>query len=241
MSAPSAGASIMDTMKNRLQVVKSRIDAARAASDGYARDIVLVAISKGHGADALRAAYAAGQRDFGESYVQEALDKMAALADLRICWHFVGPIQSNKTRAIGERFDWVHSIDRLKVAERLSAQRPADMQPLNVCVQVNISGEVSKSGVAPEEVAELSRAVAALPRLRLRGLMAIPEPTPDRELTRRRFASLAQLRDSLQDQGIALDTLSMGMSDDFEIAIAAGSTMVRVGTAIFGARPAQPS
>lgn len=239
MSAPSAGASIMDTMKNRLQVVKSRIEAARAASDQYARDIVLVAISKGHGADALREAYAAGQRDFGESYAQEALDKMATLTDLSICWHFVGPIQSNKTRAIAEHFDWVHSLDRLKVAERLSAQRPADLQPLNVCVQVNVSGESSKSGVAPEEVVELARAVAALPRLRLRGLMAIPEPTRDRDLTHRRFALLAQLRDTLQKEGISLDTLSMGMSDDFEIAIAAGSTMVRVGTAIFGARPAR--
>ena len=229
----------MDTMKNRLQVVKSRIDAACAASDGYARDIVLVAISKGHTDAALRAAYDAGQRDFGESYVQEALDKMAALTDLPICWHFVGPIQRNKTRAIAEHFDWVHSLDRLKVAERLSAQRPADMPPLNVCVQVNVSGETSKSGVAPEDVVELARAVAALPRLRLRGLMAIPEPTQDCDLTHRRFALLAQLRDTLRQEGVSLDTLSMGMSDDFEIAIAAGSTMVRVGTAIFGARAAR--
>ena len=226
-------------MKNRLQVVKSRIDAARTASDGYARDIVLVAISKGHGATALREAYGAGQRDFGESYLQEALDKMAALVDLPIRWHFVGPIQSNKTRAIAEHFDWVHSVDRFKVAQRLSAQRPADMPALNVCVQVNVSGEASKSGIAPEDVAELARAVAALPHLRLRGLMAIPEPTQDCDLTRRRFASLVQMRDTLQQQGISLDTLSMGMSDDFEIAISAGSTMVRIGTAIFGPRAAR--
>lgn len=227
----------MDTTKNRLQVVKSRIEAACTASDRYARDIVLVAVSKAQDAEAIRAVYAAGQRDFGESYVQEALDKIALLRDLSICWHFIGPVQSNKTRPIAESFDWVHSVDRLKIAERLSAQRPSERAPLNVCVQVNVSGEASKSGVRPEQAKELAHAVAALPRLKLRGLMAIPEPSQDASLTRQRFETLARLREELNDEGLSLDTLSMGMSDDLETAIAAGSTMVRIGTAIFGERP----
>jgi len=226
----------MDTMKNRLQVVKSRIETACTASGRYARDIVLVAVSKGQDIDAIREAQAAGQRDFGESYAQEALEKMDALRGLPLVWHYIGPVQSNKTRLIAERFDWVHSVERLKIAERLSAQRPAEMPPLNVCMQVNVSGEASKSGVAPEEAASLARQIAQLPRLRLRGLMAIPEPTQDASLARTRFASLATLQRGLRAEGMALDTLSMGMSDDFELAIAAGSTMVRVGTAIFGAR-----
>ena len=230
----------MDTTKNRLQVVKSRIEAACAASGRYARDIVLVAVSKGQSIDAVRSAYAAGQRDFGESYAQESLAKMDALRDLPLVWHYIGPVQSNKTRPIAERFDWVHSVDRLKIAERLSAQRPAAMPPLNVCVQVNISGEASKSGIAPDAAGELAEAVAKLPRLRLRGLMGIPEPTQDEALARARFHSLAALQHTLCDRGMALDTLSMGMSDDFEQAIAAGSTMIRVGTAIFGARKRQP-
>ncbi|MFO7188718.1 MAG: YggS family pyridoxal phosphate-dependent enzyme [Pseudomonadota bacterium] len=226
----------MDTTKNRLQAVKSRIEAACAACGRDARDIVLVAVSKGQSAEAIREAFAAGQRGFGESYVQEALGKMRELADLPIVWHFIGPIQSNKTRPVAESFDWVHSVDRLKIAERLSAQRPAERGPLNVCVQVNVSGEASKSGVAPEEAVALAKAVAALPRLALRGLMTIPEPTPDQALTRRRFETLAGIRAQLRAEGLPLDTLSMGMSDDFELAVATGSTMVRIGTAIFGPR-----
>jgi pyridoxal phosphate enzyme (YggS family) len=226
----------MDTIEKRLQAVKSRIAAACAACGRDPRDIVLVAVSKTFPADDVRAAHAAGQADFGESYAQEAIAKQAALADLALVWHFIGPIQSNKTRAVAEQFAWVHSVDRLKIAERLSAQRPAGLPPLQICLQVNVSGEATKSGAAPGEVASLARAVAAMPRLRLRGLMAIPEPTDDPRLQRTRFETLRALRDALAGDGVELDTLSMGMSDDLEAAIAAGSTMVRVGTAIFGSR-----
>ena len=226
----------MDTIEKRLQAVKSRIAAAAAAAGRDPRDIVLVAVSKTFPAADVRAAHNAGQADFGESYAQEAVEKRAALADLPVTWHFIGPLQSNKTRAVAEHFAWVHSVDRLKIAERLSAQRPAGLPPLQVCLQVNVSGESTKSGVAPGEVASLARAVARLPRLQLRGLMAIPEPTDDPRLQRARFDALRALRDDLARDGLALDTLSMGMSDDLEAAIAAGSTMVRVGTAIFGAR-----
>jgi PLP dependent protein len=227
----------MDTIEKRLQAVKSRIARACAAAGRDPRDIVLVAVSKTFPVDAVRAAHAAGQRDFGENHAQDAVAKIDALADLDLVWHFIGPVQSNKTRAIAERFAWVHSIDRLKVAERLAAQRPEALPPLQACIQVNVSGEATKSGVAPAEARALARAVAELPRLRLRGLMAIPEPTDDPTLQRRRFESLRDLRDRLAAEGLALDTLSMGMSDDLETAIAAGATMVRVGTAIFGARP----
>ncbi len=227
----------MDTIEKRLQAVKSRIARACAAHRRDPRDIVLVAISKTFPPDAVRAAHAAAQRDFGENQVQEAAAKLDALADLGLVWHFIGPIQSNKTRALAERFAWVHSIDRLKIAERLSAQRPEHLPPLQACIQVNVSGEATKNGVAPEAAPALARAVALLPRLRLRGLMAIPEPTDDPALQRRRFEDLRALKDRLGAQGFALDTLSMGMSDDLEAAIAAGATMVRVGTAIFGARP----
>ena len=196
-------------------------------------------MSKAQNADALREAYDAGQRDFGESYAQEALDKMKVLSDLPICWHFIGPLQSNKTRPVAEAFDWVHSVDRLKIAERLAAQRPAGHGALNICLQINVSGEASKSGVPPEEAKALALAIATLPQLRLRGLMAIPEPSSNMALTRRRFEVLSRLRDELNRDGLALDTLSMGMSEDLELAIAAGSTMVRVGTAIFGARPSR--
>jgi pyridoxal phosphate enzyme (YggS family) len=200
-----------------------------------------VAVSKTFPPAAVRAAHAAGQRDFGENHAQEALAKVDALADLALVWHFIGPLQSNKTRQVAERFAWVHSIDRLKIAERLSAQRLEALPPLQVCIQVNVSGEATKSGVAPEEAPALARAVAALPRLRLRGLMAIPEPTDDSALQRRRFESLCTLQEQLVAAGLPLDTLSMGMSDDLEAAIAAGATMVRVGTAIFGARPRAPA
>ena len=196
----------------------------------------LLAVSKTWPADSVREAAAAGQRAFGENYVQEGAAKVDELAGLGLEWHFIGPLQSNKTRLVANRFSWVHSIDRLKIAERLSEQRDVHLPPLEVCIQVNVSGEASKSGVAPPDLPELARAVAALPRLRLRGLMAIPEPTPDVALQRARFASLRSMRDELNAAGLALDTLSMGMSDDLEAAIAEGSTLVRVGTAIFGSR-----
>jgi pyridoxal phosphate enzyme (YggS family) len=226
----------MGTIEKRLQAVKSRIAAACAGAGRDPRDIVLVAVGKTFPADDIRAAHAAGQRDFGENQVQEAVAKMDALADLGLVWHFIGPVQSNKTRALAGRFDWVHSIDRLKIAERLSAQRPATLPPLQVCVQVNVSGEASKSGVPPLEASALAHAVARLPRLRLRGLMTIPEPTTDMALARRRFETVRDLQAGLVRGGLALDTLSMGMSDDLEAAIAAGATMVRVGSAIFGPR-----
>ena len=227
----------MNTLNDRLQAVKSRIAAACRACGRDPRDIVLVAVSKSFPAADVRLAHAVGQRDFGENYAQEALDKMSALADLELTWHYIGPIQSNKTRALASRFDWVHSIDRLKVAERLSAQRAPERAPLPVCIQVNLSGEASKSGVAPPELGALAHAVAGLPRLRLRGLMAIPEATTDAALARRAFERLRALKEMLAAEGLALDTLSMGMSGDLEAAIAAGATMVRVGTAIFGPRP----
>jgi pyridoxal phosphate enzyme (YggS family) len=227
----------MDTIENRLQAVKSRIAAACAAAGRDPRDIVLVAVGKTFPAASLRAAHAAGQRDFGENQVQEALAKIERLRDLGLVWHFIGPVQSNKTRSVAERFDWVHSIDRLKIAERLSEQRPAALAPLQACVQVNVSGEASKSGVPPVELPALAHAVARLPRLRLRGLMTIPEPTTDSALARRRFETVRDLEAQLVRDGLPLDTLSMGMSDDLEAAIAAGATMVRVGSAIFGPRP----
>jgi PLP dependent protein len=227
----------MDTIEKRLQAVKSRIAAACAAAGRNPRDIVLVAVGKTFPAESLRAAHAAGQRDFGENQVQEALAKIERLRDLGLVWHFIGPVQSNKTRAVAEHFDWVHSIDRLKIAERLSAQRPAALAPLQACVQINVSGEASKSGVPPVEAPALAHAVARLPRLRLRGLMTIPEPTTDSALARRRFETVRDLEAQLAREGLPLDTLSMGMSDDLEAAIGAGATMVRVGTAIFGPRP----
>jgi len=213
-----------------------RIAGAAVAAGRDPAGVRLLAVSKTWPAESVREAAAAGQRAFGENYVQEGVAKVEALADLGLEWHFIGPLQSNKTRLVANRFAWVHSIDRLKIAERLAEQRDVHLPPLDVCIQVNVSGEASKSGVAPADLPELARAVASLPRLRLRGLMAIPEPTPDVALQRARFASLRLLRDELNAAGLGLDTLSMGMSDDLEAAIAEGSTMVRVGTAIFGAR-----
>ncbi|HKO87007.1 MAG TPA: YggS family pyridoxal phosphate-dependent enzyme [Burkholderiales bacterium] len=228
----------MDTTKIHLQAVRSRIADACLLSQRKERDIVLVAVSKAVPAEKIRCAHAAGQRHFGESYAQEALDKMSALADLGdLIWHFIGPIQSNKTRAIAEHFDWVHAVDRLKIAERLSSQRPATKPPLDLCIQVNISGESTKSGVEPAEAGILAQSILRLPRLRLRGLMAIPAPTSDRALRKRQLESLTDLQRTLVAQGLSLDTLSMGMSDDLEEAISAGSTLLRVGTAIFGPRP----
>lgn len=196
----------------------------------------MLAVSKTHPAALVEEALAAGQRAFGENYVQEALEKMDALAGMDVEWHLIGPLQSNKTRMVAERFAWVHSIESEKVARRLSAQRPARLAPLNVLIQVNVSGESSKSGVAPPEVAGLAGAIASLPNLKLRGLMAIPEPTPDERLQRSRFSALKEILRQLQQQHPGLDTLSMGMSEDLEAAIAEGSTLVRVGTAIFGER-----
>ena len=201
--------------------------------------IALLAVSKTFAAAAVREAFQAGQRAFGESYVQEALDKIAALRDIDPEWHFIGPIQSNKTRAIAENFVWAHGVDRLKIAERLSAQRPQNLPPLNVCIQVNVSGEGSKSGVAPGDVEGLAKAVVRLPHLRLRGLMAIPAPAEDMEAQRKPFAQLRELMRQLNTQGLALDTLSMGMSHDLVAAVLEGATIVRVGTAIFGARNRQ--
>lgn len=198
----------------------------------------LLAVSKTFPAVTVREAVAAGQHRFGENYVQEALDKMAELADLRgqIEWHMIGPIQSNKTRPVAEHFDWVHTVDRLKIAQRLSDQRPAHLPPLQVCIQVNTSGEDSKSGASPDEALDLARAVAALPRLRLRGVMALPAPTADPVEQNRQLAQVRVAYERLRSQGLPLDTLSMGMSADLEAAVAQGSTMVRVGTALFGQR-----
>lgn len=226
----------MTPISANLQAVHARIAAAARAAGRDEKDISLLAVSKTWPAGHVRDAAAAGQRAFGENYVQEGAEKVDALAALGLEWHFIGPLQSNKTRLVANRFAWVHSIDRLKIAERLSAQRDVHLPPLEVCIQVNVSGEASKSGVAPAELPALAHAVAGLPRLRLRGLMAIPEPTSDVAVQRARFAALRELRDRLNAGGLALDTLSMGMSDDLEAAIAEGSTMVRVGTAIFGSR-----
>lgn len=211
----------------------ARIQAGAQAAQRPAESIGLLAVSKTKPAAAVREAYAAGLRDFGENYLQEALAKQQELADLPLCWHFIGPIQSNKTRAIAENFAWVHSVDRLKIAQRLSEQRPAGLPALNICIQVNISGEASKSGCEPADLPALARAIASLPNLTLRGLMAIPEPLEDRAAQDAAFASVRALQAQLQ---LPLDTLSMGMSHDLEAAIAQGATWVRIGTALFGAR-----
>ena len=230
----------MTTIPGNLQHVRARIATACQRAGRGVEEVTLLAVSKTFGADAVRAAAAAGQRAFGENYIQEGVEKIAALRDLGLTWHCIGPIQSNKTRLVAEHFDWVHTVDRLKIAERLSAQRPADRPPLNVCIQVNIDGGANKSGVAPGEALALARAVAALPQLKLRGLMSIPEIAPDFEAARAVHASAKALFDQLNADGLGLDTLSMGMSDDLEAAIAAGSTMVRIGTAIFGSRAPKP-
>lgn len=228
---------IIDELAGRLKGVRNRIaDAARAAGR-HPDGIRLIAVSKTVPADVLRAAHHLGQDLFGESYVQEALAKIDALADLPgIVWHFIGPIQSNKTRPIAERFAWVHSVDRPKIAERLGAQRPPELPPLQVCVQVNVSGEATKAGVVPEDLPAVLAAVAEQPALTLRGLMAIPEPTDDRALQRTRFATVRSLLEVHRARHPTLDTLSMGMSDDLESAIAEGATLVRIGRAVFGER-----
>lgn len=223
----------MRSIHDNLQAVRQRIERAARAAGRDPGGVTLVAVSKTHPAPVVAEARAAGQRAFGENYVQEAVEKMDQLRDASIEWHLVGPLQSNKTRVVAARFDWVHSVESEKVARRLSEARLDAQPPLNVLVQVNVSGEASKSGVAPEQVPALAAAIAVLPRLRLRGLMAVPEPTADVALQRARFR---QLRELLACLPAGADTLSMGMSDDMEAAIAEGATLVRVGTAIFGAR-----
>lgn len=229
----------MTTIRDNLQQVRARVVKACTAAGRDAAGVQLLAVSKTFGPEAVREAHAAGQRAFGENYVQEALSKIEALADLRakLEWHCIGPLQSNKTRLVAEHFDWVHSVDRLKIAQRLSEQRPDELPPLQLCLQVNVDGGANKSGVPPEEALALAHAVAELPRLRLRGIMAIPEPAPDFVAQRAVFKSAAAVFDHIRAAGVPLDTLSLGMSADLEAAIAAGSTMVRVGTAIFGGRP----
>jgi len=230
---------IMSPISDNLQAVLRRIDNATVAA-GRVRDSVhLLAVSKTRPAEDVAEAYAAGQRAFGESQEQEAARKISALAHLPIEWHFIGPLQSNKTRPIAEHYAWVHSIERKKIARRLSEQRPASLEPLMVCVQVNISGEASKSGIDPQSALALAKTVSTLPRLKLRGLMAVPAPTEDLRIQREQFRRLKTIYDDIRSTGIELDTLSMGMSDDLEAAVAEGSTIVRVGTAIFGRRPAQ--
>ena len=226
----------MTTIASNLQAVRDAMAAAATEAGRAPDDISLLAVSKTFAPEAIREAYQAGQTRFAESYVQEALHKIVALHDLPLEWHYIGPIQSNKTRAIAEHFAWVHSVDRLKIAERLSGQRPAHLPPLQVCLQVNISGEDSKSGVPPGEAAQLAMEVAQLPHLSLRGLMAVPEPGDDVAAQRAAFARLRRLFEQLNRQGLQLDTLSMGMSHDFAAAVAEGATMVRVGSAIFGNR-----
>ncbi len=230
----------MSSIEENLQQVRQRITRSCHDAGRPEQSVTLLAVAKTFGATDVRQAHAAGQCDFGENYVQEALAKIDPLSDLRaqLRWHLIGPLQSNKTRVVAEQFDWVHSVDRLKIAQRLAEQRPATLAPLQLCLQVNISGEASKSGLLPGEVAAVAQAVAQLPaeRVRLRGLMAIPEPAEDFEAQRLPHRALRELLATLNQTGLALDTLSMGMSADLEAAVAEGATIVRIGTAIFGAR-----
>jgi pyridoxal phosphate enzyme (YggS family) len=228
------------SISENLQLVQHRIATSAQAAGRDPSSVTLLAVSKTFDAQAVLTAAQAGQRVFGENYVQEAIDKISATRqlnpDLQLEWHFIGPIQSNKTRQIAEHFDWVHSVDRLKIAQRLSEQRSADMPPLQICLQVNVSGEATKSGLEPDALLELARVVNQLPNIRLRGLMAIPEPTEDVQQQRAAFAALRLMQNDLQAAGIQTDTLSMGMSADMDAAIAEGATIVRIGTAIFGGR-----
>jgi pyridoxal phosphate enzyme (YggS family) len=226
----------MTAILSNLQAVHTAIDQAALMAQRDAAEITLLAVSKTVPASVIRAACSAGQQAFGENFVQEALDKMSGLRDLPLQWHFIGPIQSNKTRAIAENFSWVHSVDRLKIAQRLSEQRPANLPPLNVCLQINVSGEATKGGVAADETEALAHAIAILPRLQLRGLMAIPAPAAELAAQRAPFAQMRTLLQKLNMAGLKMDTLSMGMSHDMTAAILEGATIVRVGTAIFGSR-----
>jgi hypothetical protein len=226
----------MTTIRNNLQSVRERIAAACAGAQRPVNEVTLLAVSKTFGPEAVREAHAAGQGAFGENYIQEAVEKMALLADLPLQWHCIGPIQSNKTRLVAQHFHWAHTVDRLKIAQRLSQQRPEGMAPLQVCIQVNIDGGATKAGVAPDEALALAQAVAQLPNLRLRGLMTLPDPAPDFIAQCAVHARARALFDQLNEAGMALDTLSMGMTADLEAAVAEGSTLVRVGTAIFGSR-----
>lgn len=227
----------MSDLPEALSAVSRRVALAAQAAGRSAEAVQLIAVSKTQSADVVRAAFSAGQRAFGENYVQEALPKMVALGELPIEWHFIGPIQSNKTRSIATRFAWVHSVDRVKVAERLSQAREG-LGILNVCLQINLSGEETKSGVAPADAFTVALAIRALPNLRLRGLMTLPQATPEATAQRAAFSALRRLRDQLSDRGFNLDVLSMGMSGDFEAAIHEGATHVRIGSALFGAREA---
>lgn len=222
----------MNTISDNLTTLRTRIADACNRCGRVPDSVRLLAVSKNFGVESVREAMAAGQVEFGENYLREALEKIATLAGSGLVWHFIGPVQSNKTREIAEHFDWVQSVDRLKIAQRLSEQRPAHLPPLNVCVQINISGEASKSGCTPEETRALCGAIAKMPRLQLRGLMAIPAPGSGSTA----FRTLRTLSEKIRQSGMEMDTLSMGMSDDFTLAIAEGSTLVRVGTAIFGSR-----
>jgi PLP dependent protein len=226
----------MTTIADNLQSVRERIAAACAAAQRPVNEVTLLAVSKTFGPDAVREAHACGQMAFGENYIQEAVEKIELLRELPLEWHCVGPIQSNKTRLVAAHFAWAHTVDRFKIAQRLSEQRPESVPPLQVCLQVNIDGGTTKSGVAPQEVLALAREIAALPRLRLRGLMTIPEPAADFAAQKAIHLRTRALFDELRGEGLAIDTLSTGMTADLEAAIAAGSTMVRIGTAIFGGR-----
>jgi hypothetical protein len=226
----------MNNIEINLRDIRAQIASAASACERSADSILLLAVSKKKPASDIRVAFACGQRDFGENYLQEALEKMQELQDLDINWHFIGAIQSNKTRSIAEAFDWVHCVDRLKIAKRLSEQRPATLPPLNICIQVNIDHEASKAGIDLSELNDLAAAIVALPGIRLRGLMAIPAPRADYSGQCRAFARLAEALTSLRQQGLDCDTLSMGMTADMDAAIAQGSTLVRIGTAIFGER-----
>ncbi|MDP1765993.1 MAG: YggS family pyridoxal phosphate-dependent enzyme [Methylotenera sp.] len=225
----------MTTIANRLQDILATIQSTKSTNH-CKQHVCLLAVSKAQSSQAIREAFAAGQKVFGENYLQEAIEKLSQLTDLNIEWHFIGPIQSNKTQLIAQNFAWVHSVDRLKIAQRLNDARPENLAPLQVCIQVNSSNEVSKSGVAPNELESLAAAIATMPRLKLRGLMSIPEPSNDNNKQRAQFKQVRECYDALIAKGFALDTLSIGMSDDYKIAIEQGATIVRIGSALFGAR-----